>query len=153
MSDPLSHSVSRRDFGRLASAALTGMVAGSLLTGCDPANKGTAAKDAKEQPVAAAGGKNACRGLNECKGHGADGKNACAGQGACASASAKHDCSGQNECKNLGGCGATPGGNECKSKGGCAVPMTHGDSWDRARVAFEARMKAAGKPVGAAPQK
>ena len=143
MRDPLS----RRDFSKLASAALSGMVAGALLTGCDPG-----AKDAKDKAVAAGGAKNACRGLNECKGQGGDGKNGCAGQGTCAT-TAHHSCGGQNDCKNLGGCGTTPGTNECKGQGGCGVPMSHGDAWDRARVAFEARMKATNKTVGAAPKK
>lgn len=152
----MTDSFSRRDFTKLASAALSGMVAGAMLTGCDPGTKDkTAAKDAKdskEKLAAATGEKHACRGLNECKGQGADAKNACAGQGTCATV-AHHSCGGQNECKNLGGCGTTPGSNECKGQGGCAVPMTHGDAWDRARVAFEARMKAASKTVGPAPKK
>jgi len=51
----------------------------------------------------------ACRGLNDCKGQGADKQNACAGQGSCASV--KHGCSGQNDCKHQGGCGEAPGMN------------------------------------------
>jgi len=154
----MNESLSRRDFSRLASAAFGGVVAGAMLAGCEPSTKTPAgpvtAKDqgAKGAKPMAAGNKHGCRGLNECKGQGGDGKNTCAGQGTCATV-AEHSCGGQNDCKNLGGCGTSPGSNECKGKGGCAVPMTHGDAWDRARVAFEARMKEAKKSVGAPPAK
>jgi hypothetical protein len=62
--------------------------------------------------------KHACKGLNGCKGQGADGKNECKGKGSCASTEYRHGCSGKNACKGQG-----PGGkNECKGKGACAVP-------------------------------
>jgi len=62
--------------------------------------------------------KHACKGLNGCKGLGADGKNACKGQGSCASKAYKHSCAGKNACKGQG----AGGKNECKGKGTCAVP-------------------------------
>ena len=128
---------SRRDFNKLTTAALGGMAAGTLV-GCS-----TASKEAK-----AAEDVHVCRGLNACKGQGADAKNACAGQGACATVS--HGCAQQNDCKHQGGCGETPGENDCKTKGGCEVPVA-GDMWNKARAKFEARMKQQGKEVGAAP--
>jgi hypothetical protein len=90
-----------------------------------------------------------CRGLNTCKGKGADQANACAGQGVCATVK-EHSCGGQNDCKGLGGCGADAGANECKGKGGCHVPLME-DAWTKVRGTLEAKLKAAGKPVGAAP--
>jgi hypothetical protein len=62
--------------------------------------------------------KHACKGLNGCKGQGADGKNSCKGKGACASKEYKHSCAGKNACKGQG----AGGKNDCKGKGGCAVP-------------------------------
>jgi hypothetical protein len=57
-----------------------------------------------------------------------------------------------NDCKYHGGCGGEHGINDCKGKGGCGhFPIT-GDAWKKARGAFEARMKAANKPVGQAPE-
>jgi len=100
--------------------------------------------------MAAGGEVHACRGLNACKGQGVGGDNSCAGQGTCATASA-HSCSGQNECKGQGGCDENPGSNACKGQGGCEVPIKKADTWQKAREAFEARMKEAGKEVGAAP--
>ncbi len=160
MATPLS----RRELGRLASAAFGGVVAGTLLAGCSPQEQKPGSKDGKDGKAAKdakpAGGKDqlardgreihACRGLNTCKGNGADGKNDCAGQGTCATVD-HHSCGGQNTCKHRGGCGTEPGTNECKGKGGCAVPMVHGDAWDRARAAFEGRMKEAKKTIGKAP--
>src|SRR5206468_2907194 len=92
--------MSRRDFEKLALAALGGLVAGagvSQAAGKDP-KKGSLLL---QEP-------NICRGLNICKGKGKGGKNACAGQGACATAKA-HSCAGENDCAGLGGCGAKPG--------------------------------------------
>ena len=133
----------RRRFQQLVGAAFGGLVVGSTV-GCagDKQNASGSAVAAVE--------KHACRGLNLCKGQGADGKNACAGQGSCTNV-AHHTCGGQNECKNLGGCGTAAGGNECKGQGGCAVPLTHEGAWPAARKHFEDRMKAAGKTFGAAP--
>ena len=70
----------------------------------------------KSKKVAAE--KHACKGLNSCKGQGADGKNSCKGKGSCASKGSKHDCAGKNACKGQG----QGGKNDCKGKGGCAVP-------------------------------
>jgi hypothetical protein len=133
----MRNDLSRREFHKLTSAALGGLAAGTWL-GCSPAAK--QAEAATELHV--------CRGLNSCKGHGADGKNACAGQGTCATV--QHGCAQQNTCKGQGGCGETPGENDCKTKGGCEVPVG-GDMWTKARAKFEARMKTQGKEIGAAP--
>ena len=147
--------VTRRDFNRLSAAAFGGMMTGAL-AGCQqPADTGggstPAASDGNgDDMAAAAGDKHICRGLNACKGQDPTGTNECAGMGVCATA-AKHDCSGQNDCKGQGGCGENPGGNDCKGNGKCHVPMSP-DKWDKARAAFEARMEAAGKQVGAAPE-
>jgi len=138
-----SSPLDRRRFQQLVGAAFGGLVVGSAVgcSGDKQSDSGSA--------VAAAGEKHACRGLNLCKGQGADGKNGCAGQGTCANV--KNGCGGQNECKNLGGCGKTAGGNECKTQGGCHVPLTHDGAWETGRKHYEARMKAAGKTFGAAP--
>lgn len=135
-------SFSRRDFNRLTSAALGGLLSGAVL-GCTPAGNGGAGA-----PVAGKekNDKHVCRGLNECK----TAANACAGQGQCSTVAA-HGCAGHNECKGEGGCGATPGENDCKGKGGCGVPLEH--AWKTARENFEKRMKAASKTFGKAPEK
>jgi len=140
--------LSRRDFNRLTSAALGGLVSGTLV-GCSSDKKppADAAKSAKEGTVEVA--LHACRGLNECKSQGADGKNTCAGQGTCHTAKA-HACATQNDCKHQGGCGEASGYNNCKGMGGCSVPMT-GGMWDKARKRLEEEMKTKGQAVGAAP--
>lgn len=163
----------RRDFHRLTAAAVGGILAGSMI-GCsedkpkpkaptgtganakhDPDDK-NATKDASKDVNAVAandwlGDVHVCRGLNACKNKGKKGTmNECAGRGECQTLAAEHGCSGMNDCKNQGGCGATAGRNECKTKGGCHVPLME-DAWKDARVAFEAAMKKAGKPVGDAP--
>lgn len=155
--------LSRREFHRLTMAAFGGMVAGSTI-GCggDEAGDGGEAggepaggepETAEATPASSEGTEevvlNACRGLNVCKGHG-KGEHDCAGQGSCATAE-PHDCSGLNNCKNQGGCGANPGANACKGQGGCAVPMK-GEMWEKARAAFEERMKEAGKEFGEPPE-
>ena len=173
-----SHPVSRRDFHKLSAAALGGLIAGAALGCSDQTTKPTAktspgappettpttttaetappkaspaadkahAKDAAVVTVAL----HACRGLNECKGLGKSQKNACAGQGDCYTV--KHECGGQNDCKFQGGCGGEHGTNDCKGKGGCGHFPIPGEAWKKARVAFEAREKTAGKKVGPAPQ-
>jgi hypothetical protein len=143
----------RRNFHKLTLAALTGMLAGTA--GCEQANhsetKPEAAAPAKEADVAQADPAwHLCRGLNTCKGQGADEKNACAGQGTCASASVRHDCGGPNECKGQGGCGSDAGANACKGKGGCHVPLMD-DAWKTVRKNFEAKMKKQEKKFGEAP--
>lgn len=143
-------SMNRRKFNELTMAALGGLTAGAVV-GCGPAAKPPAA--GSPGTAAAASDMHVCRGLNACKGKGADGKNACAGQGGCAAAKAKHECKGKNTCKGAGGCGEAAGKNECKEKGNCAVPITKDDAWKKAREGFEADMKKAGKEAGPAPAK
>lgn len=130
--------VSRRDFGKLAFAAFSGVVAGSVLGGSL-----LSADEMKKE--AAAAEKHACCGLNACKGQGAGGDNECAGQGKCSTTEA-HGCQGANACRNQGGEGI----NDCKGKGSCAVPIK-GDAWKQARKNYEAAMTKAGKKFGPAP--
>ena len=103
-----------------------------------------------------------CRGLNTCRGKGADGRNACAGQGVCATAP-HHMCKGNNQCRGLGACEEGqwpqhqpeyPGENTCRGKGGCQVPMypTRARMWQKARNRFVALMLDAGKRVGTPPR-
>jgi hypothetical protein len=103
-----------------------------------------------------------CRGLNTCRGKGADGRNACAGQGVCATAP-HHVCKGNNQCRGLGACEEGlwpqhqpeyPGENTCRGKGGCQVPMypTRARMWHKARNRFIALMLDAGKRVGNPPR-
>jgi hypothetical protein len=144
--------LNRRDFTRLASAALGGMLAGANLGRADDQ------KDKKEEAKPKDPKKplflqepHVCRGLNTCKGKGKGGKNDCAGQGSCATAKA-HTCHAENECRGQGGCGKTPGENACKGKGECAVPL--GDkAWAAARKRYEEEMKKAKKEFGKAPPK
>ena len=152
----------RRQFQHLLGAAFGGLMTGATI-GCSgsdgkgsagggsAAGSGAAGSAATASGSAGAGAvaKHACRGLNVCKGQGADGKNACAGQGTCANVTA-HACATMNECKGLGGCGKTAGANECKGKGGCQVPM-HEGAWETARAHFETEMKKHSKTFGTAP--
>jgi hypothetical protein len=160
--------LSRRDFHRIATAALGGVLAG-VIAGCgdgDRAGKPTTKSDTASSPAPPKAGNStagtptvaavttvalhACRGLNECKGLGKGQKNACVGQGDCYTV--KHECAGQNDCKYQGGCGGTNGFNDCKGKGGCGhFPIQPEATWKKARTKFEARMKEAGKKVGPAP--
>jgi len=137
--------LNRRDFQRLAAAAVGGLLAGASL------NSAALGADEKKKKNPLLVEPHVCRGLNTCKGKAADKKNACAGQGACATAKA-HTCHAQNECRGQGGCGAKPGENECKEKGECGVPLSSG-AWRKARKRFEELMKAEGKKVGPAPPK
>jgi hypothetical protein len=141
-----SSPLDRRRFQQLVASAFGGLVVGSTV-GCSGDKTSDSASGAAATPVVSTD-KHACRGLNECKGKGADGKNTCAGQGVCANV-AEHACGGMNECRNQGGCGKVPGANECKGQGGCMVPLAH--DWQKARDLFEARMKTAGKTFGTAP--
>jgi hypothetical protein len=164
--------LNRRDFHLLTMAAFGGALAGTA-PGCSPAAAppaaGPAAKStpsngtdagqpadaggdtaALENSVAAVGvEKHLCRGLNACKNQGRSGENECAGQGACATLE-HHTCGGDNQCKGQGGCGKNAVENDCKGKGGCHVPLMD-EVWGKARKIFEAKMKKAGKSVGAAP--
>jgi hypothetical protein len=165
--DQQRNGMSRREFHRLATAALGGALAGTI-AGCgdgdrtakpsakpDPTGTQTASKPANSDggaaPVAAVStvALHACRGLNECKEQGKDHKNTCAGQGNCFTVT--HECSGQNDCKNQGGCGGTNGFNECKGKGGCGHFPISEATWKKAREKFESRMTQAKKKVGPAP--
>jgi hypothetical protein len=133
--------LSRRDFGKLTVAAFGGVLLGSTLGG--------RAADPEEKAAPATEDKHVCRGLNTCKGKGKGGKNSCAGQGNCATVDA-HSCKGENACKGQGGDGHA-GENSCKGKGSCEVPLKE-KNWKKARKAFEAKMKEAGKTVGEAPK-
>jgi hypothetical protein len=138
----------RREFHKLAAAAVGGLVAGASLAAAQgdekPKKKDPNKPLLLQEP-------NVCRGLNQCKGEGKGGKNDCAGQGACATAKA-HTCKGENDCTGLGGCGEHPGENKCKGMGGCAVPLKDA-AWAKARKNFEAAMTKAGKKFGEAPKK
>ena len=148
--------LNRRKFNHLAAAALGGMMAGASF-GCrsksqpPPATSGAAPAGGAREGEVAAGDKNLCRGLNDCKGLGAGGDNACAGQGACATYE-HHDCHQLNACKGQGGCGETAGLNECAGKGECAVPLMEG-AWEKVRARKEEAWDAAGKEFGEAPPK
>ncbi len=134
-----SQDLNRRSFGKLAAAALGGMLAGAGLVVAADAK----AKD-KEKPLMSQE-PHICRGLNTCKGKSAGGKNDCAGAGDCATAKA-HTCAGDNDCAGLGGCNADknmPGENKCKGMGGCNVPIKDAKIWAKARKSFEADMKKA----------
>lgn len=150
--------IDRREFNRLAQAALGGLLAGSVLA-CEqnappagqPAGPGTQTGDAagSDAGATAAAELHLCRGLNSCQGQGGSGENACAGQGSCATYE-HHTCAGQNDCRGQGGCGATVASNDCRGQGGCAVPlMDH--AWEQARTAFEERMSSQDKEFGEAP--
>jgi hypothetical protein len=164
-----SPELDRREFHHLTVAAFGGLLAGASI-GCGaktpaptqsapakaPLNiaapPSAATVELTDQQVALlTDEKHACRGLNVCKGLGRSKENACAGQGTCASV-ADSACGGQNECATLGGCGATAGLNDCKGKGGCHIPLMD-EAWTKARAAFEAAMKKAGKEFGPAPAK
>jgi hypothetical protein len=136
----------RRDFNKLSSAALGGLLAGTV-GGCTPQGG---------QPIggpstAAAAEVHLCRGLNTCKGKGHDAKNTCAGQGSCATVK-EHSCHAQNDCKGQGGCGEKPGENSCKGKGDCSVPLMD-SAWKEVRKNLEERLKKDGVAVGPAPKK
>jgi hypothetical protein len=139
----------RREFHKLAAAAVGGLVAGASLAARAAAEDKPKKKDA-DKPLLLQE-PNVCRGLNQCKSKGKGGKNDCAGMGACATAKA-HTCKGENDCAGLGGCGEHPGENKCKGMGGCAVPLKD-EAWAKARKNFEAAMKKADKKFGDAPKK
>ena len=134
----------RRDFTKLAAAALGGLVAGTAIAQEKKDDK----KEEKKNPLLS--DKHVCRGLNTCKGKGKGDKNDCAGMGGCATAKA-HECAGKNECRGQGGCGEKPGENECKTMGKCAVPLD-AKAWPKARKRFEELMTADKKKFGPAPK-
>ena len=147
-----SQDLNRRAFGKLAAAALGGMLAGAGLAVA--ADKDAPKAKDKDKPLMAQE-PHICRGLNTCKSKSAGGKNDCAGTGDCATAKA-HTCAGDNDCAGLGGCNADvgkPGENKCKGMGGCHVPIKDAKIWAKARSNFEADMKKAfpDKKIGEAP--
>ncbi len=137
-------SFSRRDFSKLTAAAFGGVLLGATLTS-------RAADAEKHDPLLLLQDKHVCRGLNTCKGKGKGGENSCGGTSKCATVET-HSCKGDNACKGQGGCGEYPGQNACKGQGSCEVPLSD-KTWKKARKAFEAQMKKAGKTVGEAPKK
>jgi hypothetical protein len=147
--DKESFSVHRRDFTKLAAAAMGGMLAGAsraqAQTEDAPKKKDPDKPLLLQEP-------HICRGLNPtCKGEIKGKKNECAGQ-AHDTTVAKHGCKGHNDCAGLGGCGEKPGENKCKGMGDCAVPLKD-DAWAKARKNFETAMTKAGKTFGDAPKK
>jgi hypothetical protein len=91
-----------------------------------------------------------CRGINTCRGKGADRRNKCAGTGVCATASA-HPCKMHNDCRGQGGCGDQPGENECRGWGACDVPLKP-RLWVKARRRFEELMKQRKRWFGVPPE-
>jgi hypothetical protein len=136
--------MNRREFEKLAVAALGGLLAGATTATAQDKKDTTKPLFLQEPHV--------CRGLNTCKGKDKTKKNDCAGMGQCATAKA-HSCKGENDCAGLGGCGEKPGENNCKGMGECAVPITKTATWEKARKNYEAAMKKAGKKFGDAPKK
>jgi len=176
-------SMNRRDFARLTTAALGGIVAGTI-AGCGRDDSGgstttqsggtetasaeatRSATEAVEQPgveydeTLLLKEPHVCRGLNACKNKGAckTTTSDCKGMNECAgqggcATAEKHQCSGFNACKGQGGCGERPGENSCREKGACAVPLSK-ETWAKARAKFETVYeKKTGKKPGPAPEK
>src|SRR5947209_13066112 len=142
--------MNRRDFHKLAVAALGGVVAGAGLARADDKKDDKVKAKDPNKPLLLQE-PHVCRGLNTCKGKGKGGKNDCAGEGACSTAKA-HTCGGDNDCRGLGGCGDKPAENDCKGKGDCHVPLMD-KAWDKARKRFEAEMTRAKMKYGPAPKK
>jgi hypothetical protein len=139
-----SQNLNRRAFGKLAAAALGGLLAGAGLGAAADKDKDAPKPKDKDKPLMSQE-PHICRGLNTCKGKGKGGKNDCAGGGDCATAKA-HTCAGDNDCAGLGGCNndvKAPGENKCKGMGGCHVPIKEDKIWTQARKSFEADMKKA----------
>ena len=70
---------------KLATAALAGLLTLSV-AGASVAHASDTEKSASAETKAE---KHACKGLNSCKGQGADGKNECKGKGSCATDGSK----------------------------------------------------------------
>ena len=133
--------LSRRDFAKLSLAALTGFSAGaSVEAAYDPAKR-------NENPLLS--DPHVCRGINTCRGKGADRRNKCAGMGVCATAR-YHTCKMHNDCRGQGGCGEKPGENECRALGSCDVPLKP-KLWNHARRRFEELMKQRRRYFGVPP--
>ena len=140
----------RREFQRLAAAALTGLVTG-VGVGVAEDKKEEAKKKDVTKPLLLQD-PHVCRGLNaSCKGEVGGKKNDCAGMSNCATVKA-HACHAMNDCAGQGGCGEHPGENKCKAMGECGVPLNT-KAWEKARKSFEAAMKKADKKFGDAPKK
>lgn len=142
--------VSRRNFTKLATAAVGGILVGARSASAQGQTSGAVGQN--EFPVDASlllQDPNVCRGLNSCDGKGS-GRHSCAGQSSCATV-AEHSCKGTNDCKGQGGCGQYPGQNTCKGLGHCAVPLKEAD-WTLARKQFEQLMKDTGRKFGNAPK-
>ncbi|HXH40935.1 MAG TPA: hypothetical protein VNN08_20075 [Thermoanaerobaculia bacterium] len=97
---------------------IAGLSAGTNLRADQTRSNTLSFNQASQSVQMASTDKHACKGLNGCKGLGADGKNDCKGKGSCASKEYRHSCAGKNACKGQG----AGGKNECKGKGTCAVP-------------------------------
>jgi len=139
--------MNRRDFNKLAAAALGGLAIGAdrIQAEDKPKKKDVEKPLLLQEP-------NVCRGLNpSCKAEYMGKENECAGQAFGPSAKA-HECKGHNDCAGLGGCGEKPGENKCKGMGSCAVPLKDA-AWTKARKNFEVAMKKADKKFGPAPKK
>jgi hypothetical protein len=144
----LSPDPNRREFTKLAAAALGGLVAG--LGAVRAADEKPKMKDPKKPLLLQE--PHICRGLNPtCKGEVKGKKNDCAGM-AHGPTVKEHKCKGMNDCAGEGGCGENPGENKCKAMGECAVPLSD-KAWAKARKNFEAAMKKADKKFGDAPKK
>jgi len=133
--------LSRREFGKLTVAVAAGLCAGAELA--------PASGNRRDVPNPILSDPHICRGLNTCRGKGADRRNNCAGTGACATARA-HPCKGHNDCRGQGGCDAQPGENQCRGWGMCDVPLKP-MLWTKARGRFEQLMKQANRRFGAPP--
>lgn len=132
----------RRDFARLALAALTGLAAGSHATASEVQRSGSVKDPLLSDP-------HICRGLNTCRGRDVTQHNQCAGTGTCATAR-YHPCKGHNDCRGQGGCGDVPGANECRGWGACDVPLKP-RVWSVARQRFEKLMKQQRRRFGVPP--
>lgn len=142
--------LNRRDFTRLAAAAVGGLVLGA--TAAVAEDKKADKKDLKAAGFPWLQDPHICRGLNPtCKGEVGGVKNECAGQAAAPTVK-EHKCKGMNDCAGEGGCGEHPGENKCKGEGECAVPLSD-KTWAIARKNYEAAMKKADKKFGDAPKK
>lgn len=139
--------LNRRNFNRLAAAAFGGLIAGTSL-GCRSESEPSGGLPPEGDAVAA-GDKNLCRGLNDCRGQGYGGQNDCRGQGQCATYD-RHSCASENACKGQGGCGENPGLNACKGQGGCSVPLM-ASAWENVRARKEQEWKAESQTFGEAP--
>ena len=132
--------LNRREFAKLTLAALAGLSAGTQISRASDQRR-------SENPLLSE--PHVCRGINTCRGRGADHRNKCAGTGVCATARA-HPCKMHNDCRGQGGCGDKPGENECRGWGACDVPLKP-RIWAKARRRFEELMKQRKRWFGVPP--